>query len=172
MRLASVRADSKKYSNKFTKQRENSLMKLEHKKDESLKRIRSISKEINFNNKLQKVSFKISSRNQTSLMSSKSPRLRKKSSKKQIIASTKMVSRNPKKGKELGKLNSNYHSSGSGIKVNSNLSECIKYRKNDIRVTQFFLRRESRVMDPVLRRRLEFPVLISRQRGTRKPLQR
>ncbi|CAI2363785.1 unnamed protein product [Moneuplotes crassus] len=102
---------------KFTKQRQSSLMKLEKQKDESLKRIRDMSRDLNINNKLQKVSFKISSRNKTSLLSSKSPKLRKKSSKKQIIATSKMVSRDVKKRKDSSKLGNNYHSVDSNPKL-------------------------------------------------------
>lgn len=94
-------------------------MKLEKQKDESLKRIRDMSRDLNINNKLQKVSFKISSRNKTSLLSSKSPKLRKKSSKKQIIATSKMVSRDVKKRKDSTKFGNNYHSVDSNPKLGS-----------------------------------------------------
>ena len=92
-------------------------MKLDLQKKENLKRIRSISKEMNFNNKFQKVTFKISSRNQDSLLSSKSPKLRNKSSKKVIVASTKMITRYRKKAQHSVKLGEKYHSVDSGIKV-------------------------------------------------------
>ena len=94
----------------------NSLLKLDQQKKDNLKRIRSISKEMNFNNKFQKVSFKLSSRNLTSLLNSKSPKLRNKSSKKFMVANTKMIARHSKNQGSL-KVEEKYHSVDSGAKV-------------------------------------------------------
>jgi len=94
----------------------NSLLKLDQQKKDNLKRIRSISKEMNFNNKFQKVSFKLSSRNLTSLLNSKSPKLRNKSSKKLMVANTKMIACHSKNQGSL-KVEEKYHSVHSGAKV-------------------------------------------------------
>ena len=99
---------------KITKQRQSSLMKINKEKDERIKRIRSISNQVNFNNKLQTSSFKFSSRNKTSLLSSKDG---KKKNQKLIVVSHKMVTHRTQKSKGKNKLGEKYHSVDSGIKV-------------------------------------------------------
>lgn len=72
---------------------------------------------MNFNNKFQKDLFKVSSRNQASLLSSRSPKFRNKGSKKLVILSTKMIAQKGKKTLKQAKLGGKYHSLDSGGKV-------------------------------------------------------
>ena len=91
-------------------------MKMNQQKEERIKRIRSISNQVNFNNKLQTASFKLSSRNKTSMLSSKGNKLANKSSKKLIVVSHKMIAHRTQKSKG-SKIGEKYHSVDSGIKV-------------------------------------------------------
>ena len=91
-------------------------MKMNKEKDDRIKRIRSISNQVNFNNKLQTSSFKFSSRNKTSLLSSKDGKNKMKNQ-KLIVVSHKMVTHRTQKSKGKNKLGEKYHSVDSGIKV-------------------------------------------------------
>ena len=101
---------------KCTKNRQSSLMKLNEQKAQSLKRIRSISSQMRMKNKFQTASFKMSSsRNQPSLLGSKSPKMR--GPKNKMFVTTKMIARRGAKSKDSVKLAQNYHSANSDAKV-------------------------------------------------------
>lgn len=112
-----------KVLNKLTKQKQNSISRLNQEKAESLNRIRSISNQMCFNNKFHGASFKISSRNESSLMSSKSPKLKHRKSKKVVTA--QMIAHRGTKSRDEMKLEEKFHSVDPNIKVLYQIFEVI-----------------------------------------------
>ena len=100
---------------KLTKQKQTSISRLNQERQESLKRIRSISNQMCFNNKFHTASFKISSRNESSLISPRSPNLKYKKSRK--VVTTQMIAHREAKSRDGLKLDEKDHSVDNDIKV-------------------------------------------------------